>query len=148
MAKLALALLLFVAAACAPITPPRIQTPDGSSCTVVHVVDGDTITIRCRDGLAGNARLIGFDTPETRDAGCAAEARQGHAAKHRLGKLLRDARQIEIEHRGRDRYDRLLLVLKVDGKNVGDTLIAEGLAVPYNGGKRIDWCDRLAARPV
>jgi len=33
--------------------------------------------------------------------------------------------------------------LRLDGRDVGATLIAEGLAVPYRGGARIDWCARL-----
>jgi micrococcal nuclease len=33
--------------------------------------------------------------------------------------------------------------LSLDGRDVGRVLIAEGLAVPYSGGRRIDWCARL-----
>ena len=44
---------------------------------------------------------------------------------------------------GEDRYGRRLVRLGIDGRDVGDGLIAEGLAVPYTGGRRIDWCDRL-----
>ena len=34
----------------------------------------------------------------------------------------------------------------LDGRNVRDTLIAEGWARPYNGGPRKGWCSRHAFR--
>ena len=41
----------------------------------------------------------------------------------------------------RERWRRVLGRLYVDGVDVGDILISEGLAVPYNGkGRRRDWC--------
>ena len=33
--------------------------------------------------------------------------------------------------------------VRLDGRDVGATLISEGLAVPYRGGPRIGWCQRL-----
>jgi endonuclease YncB( thermonuclease family) len=41
---------------------------------------------------------------------------------------------------GRDRYDRLLGRLIVNGTDVGNTLIAEGLARAYDGGRQLGWC--------
>jgi endonuclease YncB( thermonuclease family) len=46
---------------------------------------------------------------------------------------------------GRDKYGRLLVAMYVDGADVGETLIAEGLAVSYRGGQRINWCAKLGA---
>jgi len=38
-----------------------------------------------------------------------------------------------------DRYGRRLADVSVGGKDVADTLIAQGKARPYNGGKRGPW---------
>ena len=38
-----------------------------------------------------------------------------------------------------DRYGRKLRIVMVDGESVGDTLVGEGLARWYEGGRR-PWC--------
>ncbi|PAP96113.1 thermonuclease family protein [Mesorhizobium wenxiniae] len=40
----------------------------------------------------------------------------------------------------KDRYGRTLATIEVDGRDVGDILIGEGLARPWTG-KRRPWCD-------
>ena len=41
--------------------------------------------------------------------------------------------------RDRDRYGRRLRIVAVDGVSVGETLVGEGLARWYAGGRR-SWC--------
>ena len=41
--------------------------------------------------------------------------------------------------RDADVYGRKLRNLAVDGRDVGDVLVSEGLARPYGGGRR-GWC--------
>lgn len=85
--------------------------------------------------------LVGFDTPETYYADCASEKARGDAATARLRKLIISAGRVQLFLRNeRDRYGRGLGSLLVDGLNVGDVLISEGLARSYNGGKRDGWC--------
>ncbi|NNC72308.1 MAG: hypothetical protein HKN78_05465 [Sphingomonadaceae bacterium] len=85
-------------------------------------------------------RLLDIDTPEISRPRCAAEDRLGQAAKYRLHTLLNaGAVTLESEGRDRDRYGRLLRRVYVDGSSVGDILIGEGLARPYDGGRR-SWC--------
>ena len=98
-------------------------------------------------GLTGHevtARLVGLDTAETKTPGCDAELAHGRRATLRLRQLVAGG-EVEMKRKGDDRYGRVLVVLTVDGVDVADTLVLEGLAVPYSGGKRINWCERLGS---
>lgn len=105
--------------------------------TEIKVVDGDTVKI---NGLT--FRLVGFDTPETFFSKCAAEFILGKKATDRLQEIIDKGTVIDIEEYGSvDKYKRQLGSLRVDNEDVGDILIGEGLAKPYNGRtKRTDWC--------
>ncbi|MFN4095203.1 MAG: thermonuclease family protein [Sphingomonas sp.] len=103
----------------------------GTNC----VVDGDTFW------MAGvKIRIADIDTPETHPARCAEEARLGAAATQRLQALLNSG-VVTLHPIGRDtdRYGRKLRRVEVDGRGVGDRLVAEGLARPYLG-RRMGWC--------
>lgn len=102
-----------------------------------HVVDGDTI-----DAAGERWRLTGFDTPETRYARCAREWMLGMTAKRRLERMIAGAGRVEIAARnGKDKYQRRLGALLLDGEDAADILVREGLARPYSGrGKRESWC--------
>ena len=112
-----------------------------AGCRLEYVYDGDTVALDC-GGEIETARLIGLDTPETRDPGCRAEAALGETATERLREISARG-SVRFSGQVRDKYGRLLVTMRVDGANVADLLIAEGLAVPYRGAARIDWCDRL-----
>ena len=128
--------------ACAPLSEDAGQPRAG--CQVVRVVDGDTVDLACPDTGRERARLIGYDTPETYRPGCSAEARLGAAATYRLRSLVAGAGQIETRRAAYDRYGRRLVQLRIDGRDIATSLVSEGLAVPYAGGRRIDWCARLS----
>ncbi len=100
------------------------------------VVDGDTFR------MAGQRiRIADIDTPETHPPRCAREAELGEAATRRLHALLNGgAVRLHPIDRDADRYGRKLRTVTVDGRGVGATLISEGLARPYRGGPRADWC--------
>lgn len=99
------------------------------------VIDGDTIRYR---GI--KIRLEDIDAPETFSPKCAAEAARGRQATQRLLELM-NAGPFELVGGGRDedRYGRKLRVIARDGRSVGDTLIAEGLARRWDGARR-SWC--------
>ena len=101
------------------------------------VVDGDTIRMN-----GDKIRIVGFNTPEISEPDCAAEAAKGEQAKLRLLELLNSGELAfaATADRDRDRYGRLLRQVRVDGSDVADTLISEGLAEPYQGGQKRDWC--------
>jgi endonuclease YncB( thermonuclease family) len=138
------AVLGSAAASCAPVpvpSPLAANTADG--CAVLQVIDGDTVDLTCPGEGRFRARLIGHDTPESHEPRCAAEAQAAAAATDRLRALVRQADTVEARLGGLDRYNRRLVALRLDGRDVGATLVAEGLAVHYSGGPRIDWCARL-----
>lgn len=101
----------------------------------VRVVDGDTV----HPGF-WTYRLDGLDTPEIRGAKCPSEREAAHRAQERLRDLT-DGHPVRLRPSGRrDRYGRWLAMLEADGRDVGSILILEGLARPYKGGARGDWC--------
>lgn len=104
----------------------------GSNC----VVDGDTFY------LGGEKiRIAGIDAPETHPSRCPREEALGDAATARLQELLSGgAISLSAIDRDRDRYGRLLRNVAVDGRDVGNILVTEGVARPYGGGRR-SWCD-------
>jgi micrococcal nuclease len=99
------------------------------------VIDGDTI----RYG-GTKIRLEDIDAPEVSSPKCASEAALGRQATRRLVELL-NAGPFELVSGGRDedRYGRKLRVIERNGRSVGDMLIAEGLARPWDGARR-SWC--------
>ena len=103
----------------------------GTNC----VVDGDTLW------LGGQRiRVADIDAPETHEPRCAEEAALGNRATRRLRQLLNGgAVSLEPIDRDEDRFGRKLRVVLVDGRSVGDTLVGEGLARAYEGGRR-PWC--------
>jgi micrococcal nuclease len=99
------------------------------------VVDGDTIWLQGQ-----KIRVADIDAPETHPARCASEQALGDQATQRLRQLLNGGvvtlRPID---RDVDRYGRKLRIVLVNGISVGDTLVGEGLARWYAGGRR-PWC--------
>ncbi|WP_151717993.1 thermonuclease family protein [Gemmobacter serpentinus] len=117
-----------------------------AGCRIDAVLDGDTLRLIC-NGTAETARLTGFDTPETRDARCEAERALGKQAAAYLRDWVRRA-QPGISDQGHDKYRRRLIRLRLDGQDVAARMIGQGLAVPYTGAARIDWCARLKAGTI
>ena len=120
MKRLGLAVLLMVGAASA-------------ASAGVRVVDGDTVDI---DGV--RVRVLPIDTPETWEPRCAGEAELGLKAKKRLIELLAGVTvtyEIDVTA-GRDPYRRTLARVYADGKDVGEILMAEGLAVKWAPGAK------------
>ncbi|MBX3594765.1 MAG: thermonuclease family protein [Sphingomonas sp.] len=101
------------------------------------VVDGDTFWM---GGV--KIRIADIDTPETHPSRCAREAALGQAATRRLRALLNSGPvALTPIERAFDRYGRRLALVSVAGQPVGETLVAEGLARRYHGGRRAGWCD-------
>ncbi|WLS11686.1 thermonuclease family protein (plasmid) [Shinella sumterensis] len=53
-------------------------------------------------------------------------------SKRRLADIL-DGQRVQIHRQGTDRYGRTLAALSVNGRDVGDQLVSEGLARTWSG---------------
>ena len=83
---------------------------------------------------AQTVRLYNIDTPESRTRN-KAEKVLGLAAKDRLTELV--GTEFEVQSHGKGKYGRILgTPYTSDGKNVCETLVEEGHAVYYSGGKK------------
>jgi endonuclease YncB( thermonuclease family) len=127
------------------------QPPSGWVESVrLEILDGDSI----RTG-SQVYRLVGFNTPESGHAQCPRERLLAAKATNRLQQLVAsgalDLRRVPCacprgtEGTGQCNYGRLCATLTVHGRDVGSTLIAEGLAEPYVCGPtscppRKSWC--------
>jgi len=98
------------------------------------VVDGDTFW------LAGErVRIVNVDTAEI-NGKCPDERKRALAARDRLQSLLSEGSIVLVrEGADRDRYGRLLRRVLVNGRDVGERLIAESHARRWDG-KRRSWC--------
>ncbi len=103
-----------------------------------RVVDGDTIDAHINLGfditIHKRIRLAGIDTPESRTRDLEEKAR-GLASKDRLIELLGEGSFI-LESKEVGKYGRVLGTLHVEDVNVNETLVEEGFAVEYWGGKK------------
>lgn len=105
--------------------------------TCIRVVDGDTLDLSLDLGfnihMAHRFRLRGIDTPEI--FGVPKESagfERGQAAKARVQELLMGHDlEVKTEKDRTDKYGRYLATIVVDGVDVGQTLLNEGLASQY-----------------
>jgi micrococcal nuclease len=120
------------------IDPP----PGRVGCRIAYVYDGDTVDLVC--GVTHQTvRLTGLDAPETKEPGCPEEKALGDGATKRLRALVKAGRKFRYWEEGHDRFGRELVHIWIDGRDVADVLVAEGLATDYDGGARVNWCDRI-----
>ncbi|MBF9060808.1 hypothetical protein HKCCSP123_16625, partial [Rhodobacterales bacterium HKCCSP123] len=69
-----------LAVSCVPAPPPPPPVASAApACRVVNVVDGDTVDMTCPGEGRFRARLTGYDTPESFEPRCAAEAQAARA---------------------------------------------------------------------
>ena len=113
-----------------------------------RVVDGDTVDALIDVGFniwfKKRIRFMGLDTWESRTRDLE-EKKLGKLAKERTRQLLEDVSSksgyFRVKSHGLGKYGRVLgelFVMDSDGKqwNVNETLIAEGHAYVYDGGKK------------
>jgi endonuclease YncB( thermonuclease family) len=111
-----------------PIAPGRIR-----------VIDADTIRL---DGKKPDYRLVGFNAPDRGSrAACATENTLASAASRRLREILAggniDLQRVPCSCRAgtegtkKCNQGRYCAILRVNGHDVGSTLIREGLATPF-----------------
>jgi len=97
----------------------------------LHPIIGEKISIR----------VNGIDTPENRGK-CEKEKYGSKQAQQMVADILKDAEQIALKNMERGKYFRIAAYVIVDGENLADMLIEAGMAIRYDGGKKIHkWCE-------
>jgi micrococcal nuclease len=92
--------------------------------------DGDT--------LRATFRIENVDTPEIKGS-CDAERKLAGRAKSFTAAWLAKGK-VTIQQTGIDKYGRVLARVERDGEDLGEALIAAGLARPWKG-RREKWCN-------
>ncbi len=120
---------------------------------VVSVLDGDTLEVRVHiwlgQDLSTRVRLAGIDAPELKGK-CDRERDLARRARAYLLARLDPATAGAGAVRLRDvRYGKyagrvLARVETLDGTDLGQGLLAAGLARPYDGRRRASWCEMAA----
>lgn len=97
--------------------------------TVLSVADGDTLTVEFDNGKKEKVRLLLIDTPETVHP-TKKEQPFGREASNYTKRILKKGKRVtlEIGQPERDRYDRLLGYIWIDGVNLNQALIEKGYA--------------------
>ncbi len=123
---------------------------------VVSVIDGDTLEVRVHiwlgQELRTRVRLAGIDAPELkgkcdRERDLALRARAYLLARldpaAGAGAGARTVRLREVRY-GKFAGRVLARVETLDGTDLGQGLVAAGLARPYDGRRRASWCEAAA----
>jgi len=111
---------------------------------VISIYDGDTFRVNLKNypdivGYHIPIRINGIDTPELR-AKCQKEKLLARKAKQVTVEAVRGAKSIKLSNMKRGKYFRILADVEADNINLADLLLKKGLAVPYDGGTKTDWC--------
>ncbi len=111
-----------------------------SDCSVVRVIDGDTVELNCPGRGTERARITGYDAPELGSPGCEAERLAAEDARRVLEAWVRTAHPLEVAFTGRDRYDRALVDMRLGGSRVAAAMVEAGHGRRYFGSLRGGWC--------
>lgn len=109
--------------------------------------DGDTFTVSIPRippvfGFKIPVRVAHIDTAELGSADVC-EKNSATEAKNRVNTILKNAKKIDLLNVQRDKYFRLLAEVRVNDEfSLGDLLLKEKLAVPYEGETKplTNWC--------
>jgi endonuclease YncB( thermonuclease family) len=115
---------------------PAFRPPPEPSRIEGDVIDGRRLVLV--DGAtvgygSERIRIANIDAPESLTPRCAAERAAGLRLKERLAELVR-VEHVAVARSGRDPSGRLLATLSVGGSDIGKTLVAEGLVLPWREG--------------
>lgn len=145
-----------VALVLAPLILPDVARSESLSgpvpARVVRVIDGDTVEVRARvwlgQDVTTNVRLAGVDAPELGGrAKCRAERELAEEARAFLEALTLTER-IGLSAIENDKYGGRVVarITLPGGGDLGERLVAEGLAMPY--GAQATWCNARASEPA
>lgn len=99
---------------------------------VTWIVDGDTISVKI-GSVKESVRLLGVDTPETNDVRDAYKQAAYDSRDWLISKLKGKTVVLESDPQAddRDKHGRLLRYVILDGENVNESLIRDGMAWAY-----------------
>lgn len=113
---------------------------------IIGVIDGDTIRVRVASLPPAiqevHVRVRGVDTPERgAHASCERERELAERAFAFTRARINGARHVEFKNLQWDKYGgRVLAEVVIDGQPLAGLLMASGLAAPYLGGTKPNWC--------
>lgn len=87
---------------------------------IIQITDGDTVGMIDAEKRYFKVRLSGIDSPERKQA-------FSDKAKEALSAKVFE-KDIVLDESGKDRYGRVLGVLKLEGRNINREMVAEGWA--------------------
>lgn len=102
------------------LSAARAEGPD------IRVIDGDTFEATGGDGQRHRYRLWGIDAPEIGEV-CGDGWQAGRQASQGLALLLSNENMTCLDL-GRDRYDRVITKCWVEGHDVAELMVKQGLA--------------------
>jgi endonuclease YncB( thermonuclease family) len=108
--------------------PEPERSPYDATVTVSRVVDGDTIEISPAVEGVSEVRLIGVDTPETKNPNEEVEPLGPEASEFATSALQGQEIGVELDAETADRYGRLLAYVYLGEEMFNETLIEEGYA--------------------
>lgn len=140
-----------------PNEEDKIQDKEASdfisrNARVSKVIDGDTIDITDENNLTERVRVIGIDTPETKDPRKAVQCFGEEASQKAYETLFNKKVSLLIPKNGeRDKYDRLLAYIQIDDEKIdyGGFMISKGYAYhyrtyPHDKSEEYDALEKLA----
>lgn len=117
-----------------------------ATATVTEVVDGDTINISPAINGNDEVRLIGMDTPETKDPSEEIEPYGPEASAYAVSKLSGVDVELEFDEERTDQYGRLLAYVYAAGRPMFNVeLVEKGYAQAYPYPPNTRYEDRFAA---
>jgi micrococcal nuclease len=123
-----------LASASPSASPAATGSPDegyDATVTISRVVDGDTIEISPAVDGKDEVRLIGVDTPETKDPDEGIEPYGPEATDFAADELMGQRIGLEFDVEKVDQYDRLLAYVYMGGEMFNEDLLEEGYAQAY-----------------
>lgn len=91
-----------------------------------RVIDGDTIVLVDKSGQKHTIRFFGIDAPETNT-----KQPFGEEAKDFLASMIAD-KEVKIIVKDRDKYGRIVGIVKFEGKDINKIMVEKGYAWAYS----------------